>query len=245
MDKSFWIGLGIAIASPALQYAVKQIPAAAAWACVTLGVAIALWPLVPAAYRPASLAYVLYSIGAISVVAAITGQLSGDFSQSAPEAVRVSATEPPAAHNPASGEPLTVRHSATNDTTGLKDHSASASIAEEPNAPIQAKETVQTAGSIRQNKNSGITIGKVETLNFAPSSQQIDALRRRQLVVDIVGDWMRSNDGHPTTDAGLLDKAGDYINQQLRVRGEKWTFDRANRKALGFPPPEGDSYEND
>ena len=65
------------------------------------------------------------------------------------------------------------------------------------------------------------------------------------MIREIVNDWMSSNDGIPTTQAAVLDKASDYINQQLRVRGEKWAFDRASRKALGFPPRVGDSYEND
>lgn len=244
MDKSFWIGLGISIASPALQYAVKQIPAAAAWAGITLGVAVALWPIVPVAYRPASSAYILYSIGAIAIVAAITGQLSGDFRQTAPEAVQVSAVNPLPEQKPSLYEPPAVSQSANSDIAALNDHPASASMTEKQIAPIAAKKTVYTGDRIEQSNNVGLTIGKVETLNLASSSQENDVQRRRRLIAEIVDDWMSSNDGHPTTQAALLDKASGYINQQLRVRGEKWAFDRACRKALGFPPSVGDSYED-
>jgi len=232
MDKSFWIGLGISIASSALQYAVKQIPAPAAWAGIALGIAVALWPLVPVAYRPASPAYILYSIGAIAVVAAITGQLSGDFRQAAPEAAQVSAVNPPSAQKSSVDAPLAVRQSAKSDISVLNDHPASASTAEKRSAPIPANKTVHTGDRIEQSNNLGITIGKVETLNLVSPPQEIDVQRRRQLIAEIVNDWMSSNDGIPTTQAALLDKASEYINQQLRVRGEKWAFDRASRKAL-------------
>jgi hypothetical protein len=234
MDKGFWIGLGIAIASPALQYAVKQIPAAAAWAGVALGAAVALWPLVPVAYRPAGPAYILYSIGAISIIAAIAGQLSGDFRSSNPETVQSSAANPQLAQTHAQAAALAVGQRANSARPAHKRQIA----------PNFAMKPVYTGDRIEQSNNNGTTIGKVETLNMGPSPQEIDFQRRRGLIHDIVHDWMLSNDGVPSTSAAILDKASGYINQQLRLRGEKWTFDRASRKALGFPPAAGDSYED-
>jgi hypothetical protein len=72
-----------------------------------------------------------------------------------------------------------------------------------------------------------------------------DLSSKRALITEIVQDWKSANDGQPETQAALLDKATPYINDQLRVRGQKWTFDRYMRKLLGFPPAVGDTYEND
>lgn len=69
-----------------------------------------------------------------------------------------------------------------------------------------------------------------------------DIRDKKALIVSIVIDWRNSNDGIPSTEAEILDRATPYINQQLEVRGQKWKFDRDMRKLLGFPPAIGDSY---
>lgn len=72
-----------------------------------------------------------------------------------------------------------------------------------------------------------------------------DLAVKQALILGIASDWRNSNDGVPSTDAEILDKATPYINDQLRLRGQKWKFDRDMRKRLGFPPAIGDSYEPD
>lgn len=66
--------------------------------------------------------------------------------------------------------------------------------------------------------------------------------QRHDMIVSIAQDWVSSHDSVPTTQAGILDAATDYIDDELKRRGETWVFDRETRRALGFPPAIGDSY---
>ena len=78
----------------------------------------------------------------------------------------------------------------------------------------------------------------------SPSAlDQAEIKRRRDLVLFIEGDWSR--DGVPTSLSGRLDQATDQINAELERYGETWTFDKQMRRALGLPPPVGESYMSD
>lgn len=76
MDKAFVVGLGISVISLFLPMAVKQVPPQVAWAGLVVGIAIAIWAVVPEPVRPNTGQFSLYVVGALIIAGAAWWQLA-------------------------------------------------------------------------------------------------------------------------------------------------------------------------
>lgn len=237
MDKSFWIETALGIALLFVPYFVKSMPPYLAFAGFCLCVSLAVWTGMPDAHRPPVASCALYTIALVSAVLGLGHHIANRSPVSlaikpAPVAVQ---PEPGATKEPKVGVQL-------RDTQGARIGTIS----------VRGEHDI----GVNVERSKGFHIGSIHADGGAPPKPAplpqitanqalvIELNRQRAQILAIGNDWMGSNDGIPPTEAGILDKATPYINEQLKIRGENWQFDRTKRRQLGFPPAIGDSYPN-
>ncbi|MEQ1883356.1 MAG: hypothetical protein ABL878_20580, partial [Burkholderiales bacterium] len=72
-------------------------------------------------------------------------------------------------------------------------------------------------------------------VNVGPNAQEREVQRRRQVVEEILSDYVLSHDGIPPLRRDLLNLAEQFINDELARREEPWRLSDQAKRDLKLP----------